>query len=188
MSFHHKILLGEVFCWCERDPAGGLFGAFGSVLSWLDGMRWTIYDLPAVIARGEELNAARKSAAPRFTSSLESYAGADVLLASGSPQYCDAEFGQTVLGLQIRPRHVLINQVPLHDGEQFVTLQNIESAYCPYWVRNREDFLRPLLGAGYELVDLWTNPGKECRIPTYPRQTRPEYFGAYLRLEAPTAS
>jgi hypothetical protein len=38
-----------------------------------------------------------------------------------------------------------------------------------------------VIDEGYELVDMWTNPGKLCIIPTYPRQTRPVYFGAYLR-------
>lgn len=161
--------------------AGGMFDAFGGLVRWPDDIEWTIYDVPAVVEHGEALNAARKNPVPRFTSCLDAVGDADVLVASGSPQYCDAEFARTVLSLPSRPDHVLVNQVPLHEGEQFVTLQNIGTAFCPYWIRNREEFLQPLLEHGYQLVDMWTNPGKECRIPTYPRRTRPGYFGAYLQ-------
>ncbi len=168
--------------------AGGLFDAFAGLLEWPADVEWTIYDVPAVVERGEASNAARQKPLPRFTSSLESVQGTDVLLASGFSQYCDAEFARTVLSLREAPRHVIFNQVPLNEGKQFVTLQNIGTAYCPYWIRNRKEFLQPLLASGYELVDMWTNPGKECRIPTYLRQTRPQYFGAYLRCRGADAS
>jgi len=164
--------------------AGGMFDAFGELLSWPEDLSWTIYDVPAVVERGEALYAERSGVRPRFIDDLARFDGADLILASGSPQYCDAEFAQTVLSLGERPSHVIFNQVPLCEGQQFVTLQNIGTAFCPYWVRNREAFLQPLLDQGYELVDMWSNPGKECRIPTYPRQTRPEYFGGYLRRMA----
>tara|TARA_R110002096_G_scaffold151427_5_gene314006 strand:- start:256 stop:1068 length:813 start_codon:yes stop_codon:yes gene_type:complete len=161
--------------------AGGMFDAFGELQQWPTDLEWTIYDVPKVVAQGEARNAARVHPVSRFTSRLDEAPEADVLLASGSPQYCDEEFADSVLSLRKAPHHIIVNQVPLHDGEPFVTLQNIGTAFCPYWIRNRESFLRPLLDSGYELVDMWTNPGKECRIPTYPRVTRPTYFGSYLR-------
>jgi putative methyltransferase (TIGR04325 family) len=162
--------------------AGGLFDAVRGLVDLPADIEWTIYDLPAVVEHGLARNSSRRDPLPRFTSSLESVMDADVMLASGSPQYCVAEFAGAVLSLREPPRHIILNQIPLHEGREFVTLQNIGTAFCPYWVRNREQFLKPLLAAGFDLVDMWTNPGKECRIPTYPRQTRPVYYGAYLRL------
>lgn len=161
--------------------AGGMFDAFRNVITLPAGVQWTIYDVPAAVRHGETLNAKRVQPLPSFTISMNSAEHADIFLASGSPQYVDVDFSRTVLDLTARPAHLLINQVPLHEVHEFVTLQNIGTSFCPYWIRNLHRFFQPLLDNGYEMVNTWTNPGKECRIPTYPDYTRPTYYGAYLR-------
>ena len=161
--------------------AGGMFDAFRNLSSWPEGVSWTIYDVAAAVQHGIDLNASRPTPHPNFVTQLEDVEAADLLLASGSLQYCDTSLPQILSELRAMPSDIIFNQIPLHETEEFVTLQNIGTAYCAYWIRNRGRFMQGLMQEGYELVDMWENPGKNCFIPTYPRQTRPVYFGAYLR-------
>ena len=161
--------------------AGGMIDAFRILPSWPKDVSWTIYDVEAAVRHGIDLNASRPKPQPNFVTQLEDADSAEVLLASGSLQYCDTSLPEILGELRSMPSHIIINQIPLHETDEFVTLQNIGTAYCAYWIRNRGRFMKSLMQAGYELVDMWENPGKNCFIPTYPRQTRPVYFGAYLR-------
>ena len=161
--------------------AGGMLDAFRILPSWPEDVSWTICDVEAAVQHGRDLNAARPAPKPNFINQLEDADAADILLASGSLQYFDSTMPQLLDELRALPSHIIINQLPLHETEEFVTLQNIGTAYCAYWIRNRGRFLQGLMQQGYELIDIWENPGKNCIIPTYPRQTRPVYFGAYLR-------
>ena len=160
---------------------GGLFDLFRNLPNWPQGVAWTVCDVPAVVQRGLELNSSRSEPHPRFISQLEDAGPAEVFLASGSLQYCDRTITETLARLPVMPDHIIINQTPLHEDLEFVTLQNIGTAYCAYWIRKREQFVQRVIDEGYELVDMWSNPGKLCMIPTHPRQTRPAYYGAYLR-------
>lgn len=161
--------------------AGGMFDAFRRLPVWPNDVAWTVCDVPAAVRRGLELNSARPEPRLRFITQLEDAGSPSVFLASGSLQYCDSTIAEILGRLPVMPDHIIINQIPLHETLEFVTLQNIGMAYCAYWVRSRERFVQLVIDEGYELVDMWTNPGKLCIIPTYPRQTRPVYFGAYLR-------
>lgn len=161
--------------------AGWMFDAFNNIIGFQHDITWTIFDVPAVAAYGEQQNSRRKPPIPVFISDLSAAPqNLDILIASGSLQYVDTDFTETLRALHL-PQHLILNQLPLHESKEFVTLQNISTAFCPYWIRNRTRFFASLEGTGYELVDLWTNPGKDCRIPTYPEHTRPAYYGAYLR-------
>lgn len=161
--------------------AGGMLDAFRMLPTWPKDFSWTIYDVAAAVRQGVDRNASRPEPRPNFVTQLEDAGAADVMLASGSLQYCDNSLPEILGELRSMPSHIIINQIPLHETDEFVTLQNIGTAYCAYWIRNRGRFMQSLMQAGYELVDMWENPGKNCFIPTYPRQTRPVYFGAYLR-------
>lgn len=143
---------------------------------------WTVMDVPAVVARGRELAARRGRKHLRFVTDLADAPQADVLLASGSLQYIDEPFTDLVARLSQKPRYIIVNKTPLSTGESFVTLQSIGTAYCPYRVFNRTQFLKGLESIDYELMDEWDNPGLSCKIGVGSERDIPAYSGLYLRL------
>lgn len=162
--------------------AGGMYDAFARVLTLPEGFRWVIYDVPAVVEEGRRLSERKPRPHLSFTTDFAVAREADILLASGSLQYVDTPLAERLRELGRLPRHVLVNQVPLHDTREVVTLQNTATCYCPYRVFNRHAFLESLTHLGYELVDTWRNVAKGCFIPTYPDHSVEHYTGAYFRL------
>lgn len=161
---------------------GAVYDAFARVLQLPDGFDWNIYDVPAVVEEGRKISLVRHRPHVRFTTEFGDAAGVDVLLASGSLQYVDIPFHERLVALERRPMHIIVNQLPLHDELEFVTLQSIGTAFCPYRVFHRRRFVDSLESIGYETVDSWSNRCKKCRIPTYPQHAVEHYSGAYFRL------
>lgn len=151
-------------------------------LSYPSGLRWTVLDVPAIVERGRALATERGETRLAFTTDLADAANHEVFFASGSLQYTETSLAEQLRVLQVLPRHLLINKTPLYDGEDFVTLQNVIHAICPYRIFNRRAFLDPVLALGYELVDSWQTPDVFCRIPLDPERSLEAYTGLYLRL------
>lgn len=82
-----------------------------------------------------------------------------------------------------KPQHLLINRLPLYDGEQFVTLQNGGQVFYPQYVFNQSDFINSLIDLGYELVDRWEDHELTCIIPFHPDQSVHFYHGLYFRRQ-----
>lgn len=70
----------------------------------------------------------------------------------------------------MRPANIVIDQVPVYDGRQFVTVQNGGLVYYPQYVFNRDEFLGTITNLGYELVDAWSINGTACIIPFHPEK------------------
>jgi len=77
------------------------------------------------------------------------------------------------------PDHLIINMLPLHDSEEFVTVNSMLASYCPYKVFKKQAFLEGMEQCGWSLKDLWENPGKSCTIPFHERQSTSRYYGVY---------
>ena len=145
---------------------------------------WTVCDVPAVVAAGRRM-AERRADVPKlsFTSELRDVDGHDVVFASGSLQYIDSpSLADLLRGLAERPRHLLLNKVPLHDRPTFVTLQNAKVSITPSRMPNREEFLASLRALGYELVDRWDVPERDHHIPMQPDHSFGPSSGVYLTL------
>ncbi|GJG89226.1 hypothetical protein tb265_44070 [Gemmatimonadetes bacterium T265] len=156
--------------------------AFRRYLAYPPGLRWVVCDVPAVTAVGAALAGECGADALAFTTDPEEAAGADVLFAAGSLQYIERPMSELLAGMAERPRHVIINQMPTHPGREFVTLQNIGVAFCPYRV-GRADAVPEALGRlGYELVDAWEDPSRRTGVPYRPDASPVAYSGYYLRL------
>jgi putative methyltransferase (TIGR04325 family) len=142
---------------------------------------WTVFDVPEVIRQGAELARERNREGLHFTGDTRTADGADVYLAAGSLQFAEISLGALLDQLTNKPPHLIINKMPLYDGETFVTLQNNGAGFHPHWVLNRGEFLRALEQRGYEIVDRWTNLEHTCHVP-FPRDIRiSPYDGYYLR-------
>ncbi len=162
---------------------GIAYYAYQKYLSYPSGLGWEVYDVPAVREAGKKLASERGAAQLTFSGDPSEADGADILLCSGSLQYVESPSLAAMLGsLARKPKHVLVNKTPLHDTATFVTLQNIGTAFCPYRIFKREEFVRSVEHLGYRLVDSWPSSGS-CLIPYHPGHSVAEYSGAYFRLD-----
>lgn len=143
---------------------------------------WTVCDVPAVVEAGEIRARARGESELRFTTRFEDCSGAHVLLASGSLQYVEPSLSTLLSGLPVRPRHVLINKLPTHSDREFVTLQSLGVAYCPYRISARDALPASLASLGYEEVDSWENPEARTRLPFHPEASPITWRGHYFRM------
>jgi putative methyltransferase (TIGR04325 family) len=143
-------------------------------------LQWTVCDVPAITKTGEELALQMKKEL-KFTNNFEAANDNDILIASGSLQYV-VNFAGELSKLPNKPKHLLINRLPLYSGNQFVTLQNGGRVFYPQFVFNKEEFIDCLVEIGYELVDIWKDRTDRCWIPFPEEKSIPFYTGLYLKL------
>lgn len=145
---------------------------------------WLVCDVPAVVELGRKIASEENARNLHFTTSLDQLAQADVLLAAGSLHFIEDPFAP-LAAAATRPRHVILNKVPIYELPSAVTLHNMGSAFCPYRLFNRTEFVNALQRLGYRLVDEWKSPDLGCRIPYFPSHSIPAYTGFYFcRSEA----
>ncbi len=161
------------------------FYAYRKYLEYPPGLRWCVCDVPAVAAAGRALARERgESDALTFTTDVRDADAHDVLIAAGSLQYVEKPgIAEALRSLARPPEHLLLNKLPLYDGDAFVTLQNAGPSFVPQHVFNREAFVGDLRAAGYELVDAWEDRVHSCRVPFEPHREVAQYSGLYLRRE-----
>jgi putative methyltransferase (TIGR04325 family) len=143
---------------------------------------WLICDLREIIAAGRKLANERRASGLSFTVDYARADGYNIYLASGCLQYIDAPLSQLLAKLTTLPAHLIINRLPLSDGEPFITLQNIGPVVCPYRIFNRSAFVSSLCASGYELIDIWRCAELSCTIPFHQDRTVHAYTGMYLYL------
>jgi len=144
-------------------------------------LKWLICEVPAIEKAGKKL--AEKCSAPlEFSSDFTDANGYEIFFASGSLQYLK-NFSEALSQLPQKPIHLIINRIPLYDGEQFVTLQNGGKVFYPQYVFNKANFIHSLNNIGYKLIDIWEDFQDSCIIPFYPKHSVPYYYGLYLKLE-----
>ncbi len=164
---------------------GVQFYGYEKYLTYPTGFQWRVCDVPAVTAAGRELAASRGRKELSFTNSPADADGFDVLIAAGALQYVESPLlAESISRLRDKPAHLLLNKLPLTDGEPFVTLQNAGPSFVPQYVFSRSAFIRSLTDVGYELVDSWEDCVHSCRIPFHSDRDVPRYSGLYLRRRA----
>ncbi len=144
-------------------------------------MRWMVCDLEAFIEPGRQFAKENKAAGVEFTTHFQDAKGAAVLLSNGTLQYIETDLSQMLAGLEQLPPHILINRVPLYDGEAYYTVQRSRHSYVPYKVMNLTAFIRDMEELGYEKVDQWYL-SRFLRIPFHPQSFVANYWGFYFRL------
>jgi putative methyltransferase (TIGR04325 family) len=148
-------------------------------------IRWLVCDVPAIASAGRDLCAGLPEIG--FVNDIAELREAklDLLLASDSIQYVEslAEPASLIDRLNdqsLRPRHILIDWLPSHDGGRFVTLQNGGRACYPFYVFDRGRAIRDFAAAGYELVAHWDDHPGPFTIPFH-RDRRFLCQGYYFR-------
>lgn len=152
-------------------------------ITYPEDIRWTVCEVPAAASIGEKIAQDKGENRLHFTTRFEDADGCDCLLASGSLQYVDASLADLLRRLASRPKHVVINRLPLHGQRSCVTLQNIRWLASPYRVFQRDALLQELESVGYKLIDAWSVTDHSCWIPFYPEFSVASYSGLYLRKD-----
>jgi putative methyltransferase (TIGR04325 family) len=156
------------------------FYAYSKYLSYPDDLQWMVCDYPEIIKAGQKLAEKYSSSKLSFTADFNLVEENDIFLASGSVQY--AENLLSKFYSNARPKHVLMNRLPLYNGKQFVTLQNGGSVFYPQCVFDRAEFIKMSINLGYELIDIWEDRNGSCIIPFHPEASVYSYSGLYFRL------
>ncbi|HEX7868380.1 MAG TPA: methyltransferase, TIGR04325 family [Variovorax sp.] len=150
------------------------------------GLSWRVVEVPAIASIGQEMAARAEPEADglSFADDLERAldGGDDIWIAAGSLQYFEnARPGDLLRRCRVRPRHVLLNKLPLHDGEDYVTTQNIGAGcFAPAHVYNRRRFIEEIEARGYTLRDQWQVLERSIYLPGFPERCVPEFSGVYF--------
>ena len=160
------------------------FYSFRKYLDYPPNLDWTVCEVPAVVENGKKL--AREQGHPelKFTSDFADADGTEILFASGAVQFIETPLHVNLARLKVKPRHIIINRLPLRDGPHVVTLQSIGSAFCPNHIFNATEFIESITALGYELIDRWRNPDFAYIIPFHPDESVREQSGLYFRQKA----
>ena len=183
--FWMKGLLDEhSFVFDFGGHVGVAYHGWRGYLHYPPGMRWLVHDVPAIVKVGAELAAERPSDGLAFTSELGDARGCTIFLAAGSLQYVEESLPSMLTRIGPLPRHLIVNKLPVYDGESFVTVQSTGRAFHAYRIYNRAAFLAELTALGYRLVDDWANREQHCEIPFTQGREIDAYSGFYLVRDA----
>lgn len=185
-----------------RHGAKGILDIGGSVgvhyyaylpyIQQLERQHWQVVEVPAIAAVGRKLAKQNAAKGLCFLEDLDQAvrsAKQDIWLSAGAIQY--VEDGRPDLLLRragTRPRHVLLNKLPLYDGPDFVTTQNIgDGSYSPLHVYNRQRFVERIQSLGYRLKDEWAVNERSLHLPGHPERCVPTFSGFYFEADGPSA-
>jgi putative methyltransferase (TIGR04325 family) len=107
-------------------------------------------------------------------------------MAAGALQYCEEPLTSLLHRIGNLPRHLIVNKMPMYDGETFVTVQSTGRAFHAYRIYNRAEFVGEVTALGYRVVDDWTNRETHCEIPFTKGRDIDAYSGYYFIRDAST--
>lgn len=174
------ILDARSFVFDFGGHVGVSYHGWRNYLGYPQGLRWMVYDMPAIVKVGAELARERPSAGLEFTSDLADGNGCTILMAAGAMQYADLSLTQLLDAVGSRPEHLILNKMPVYDGEAFWTVQSTGRAFHAYRIYNREALVAEAQGLGYRLVDDWQNREQHCEIPFTRGRDIDAYSGFYF--------
>ncbi|NMG10048.1 methyltransferase, TIGR04325 family [Brasilonema sp. UFV-L1] len=157
------------------------FYSYAKYIEYPANLKWTVCDVPTIVNAGVSLATKRCVQGLDFTINSQDVNEKEIFLSSGTIQYVESSV--KTLFKNGKPKHVLINRLPLYDGEQFVTLQNGGKVFYPQYVFKKNQFIEELSTIGYELIDIWEDRVDSCIIPFHPEKSVSCYHGLYLKLK-----
>ena len=164
-------------------PTGVKYYAFRRTMSFPKDLQWTVCDVPAVVERGQQMAVDR---APEghlhFTDTYALASRHEVLFASGSLQYLPITLSDLLKDLDTLPARIVVNTTPIHETLSYFTLNSIGTAFCPYRIQARSEFIASVTALGYRKVDEWDNVGKGLEIPGHSDHDVAAYSGFCFEL------
>lgn len=160
------------------------FYSYARLMEYPASLKWLVFELEPSVLRGREFAAARSASQLAFTTTMDaSSLQADVWIAAGALEFIeDSQLDTLLTKAAHRPRHILLNKMPLHDGEDYVSAQNIgNNAFVPHYVYNRSAFVGRIESLGYRLIDAWDVAEREFAMAGKPEQSFGHYSGLYFQ-------
>lgn len=165
--------------WVQRSIAQGMrsvcdlggnigfkYLAFHKLADFPADLRWTVIDLPAIVARGRTFAQEHGvSHALCFTDDANAADGHELLFASGSLQYLPRSLPEILLSSSAKPKRIVVNITPIHPSRGFFTINSFGPGFAPYRVQQRGEFIDGIERAGYRLADEWKNLKKSLDMP-----------------------
>ena len=158
---------------------GVLYYGFKERLKLADSLRWVVQDVPTTVERGRELARSRDNRSLEFTTAWEDGSGSDLLLASGVLQYLDWNMAEHLDKWKSAPRYILVNNTPMYEGPDYITLQNTGISYNPYRIFNRAALIGSLEQRGFVLRDTWRTD-RSLDVPFHPERRVESYQGFFM--------
>jgi len=159
------------------------FYAYRRYFEFPQGLSWRVVEVPAIASIGWKMATQAEAPGLSFTDDLEqALCGNDIWIAAGSLHYLEnARPGDLLHRCETRPRHILLNKVPLYEGEDYVTAQNIGAGcFAPMHVYNRRRFIEEMQALGYTLRDEWQALERSLYLPGFPERSVPAFSGLYF--------
>jgi putative methyltransferase (TIGR04325 family) len=157
------------------------FYAYQKYIKYPKRLKWIVFEVPEIAKVGRKLAAVKLTSNLEFTDIENVAEDKDVFIASGSVQYVKS-LSTLLASLIKKPRFLLLNRLPLYNGDQFVTLQNGGKVFYPQYVFNYSNFILSLEKIGYELIDVWEDNIDSCIIPFHPEKSIRFYHGFHFKL------
>jgi putative methyltransferase (TIGR04325 family) len=148
------------------------------------GLNWLVCDVPAIVEVGRERALKEQSEGLEFTTEFGDADGTDVMLTSGSLQFVKEPLAGKIAALSMPPPYLLINRIPVWEGEHYYTVHQVGDFFCPYQVFNRQEFIASLARIGYRLVDDWECPESTLSIRLKPGRRLQNYQGFYFAKDS----
>jgi len=164
---------------------GMAYYSFRKYLHLRQEFRWVVYDLPHIIEAGKKVREVEENREQlSFTSRVDELDGAEIFFAAGALQYVPEPLSTILSKFKHRPKHLLLNKLPVSPKGEYYTLQNTGTAFCPYRVLHQTELAQNLRSLGYQVVDVWTNPDMPLRIPDAESYSLRAFSGMYFRLQS----
>jgi len=159
---------------------GVAYYSYQNYINYPNQLNWLVCDVEEVTLEGVRLADRKGINNLEFTTDIKNGDGRDVFFASGSLQYMENSLAVMIADYKKLPEHIIVNLLPVHEHDEFYTLQNIGFAFCPYHIFKTQVFVDAILDLGYEMVDQWGNPEKTCEIPFHNHHSLDSYNGFYF--------
>lgn len=174
---------GAVSVFDIGGSVGVHYHAYKKLLAYPQGLTWQVYEVGSIAQIGRELAESSEAPGLEFTDKLSpSVIDADIWISAGAIHYIDnARPSSLLLACARRPRHILLNKLPLYEGDDFVSAQNLgENSFAPHHVYNRTRFITDITNIGYRLVDSWEVPERSFYLPGHPERSFKRFTGLYF--------
>lgn len=160
------------------------YHAYRKLLVYPNDIIWFVCETPEIAEIGQEIATQLKISNLTFTHSLDtSRIHADIWVSCGALQYIEgARPGRLLAQCTKPPAHIMLNKLPVYDGEDFVAAQNAgKGSYVPQYVYNRSRFVDEIEDMGYQLVDSWDVLERSFYLPSHPEKTFKHFSGMYFK-------
>lgn len=176
--------------WDIGGSVGSQYFAYRRFLEYPQDLQWRVCELPASVRRGREYAAQMGATGLSFFEDLacpESHC--DVWMAAGTIEFIEGGVQKLMRDAKFRPRHLILNKVPMHDGAAFVSTQNLGGGcFAPHDVYNRQQLVSELESHGYSVIDSWKVPERSFLVPGRPEESFGHYVGLYARALHPSTA